>query len=67
MDFETMADDELNALADGATRERERRKTLAMLPGQIAAIVASFRSAGGDVDALILGLMNGGVDDTAEY
>ena len=47
MDFETMADDELNALADGATRERERRKTLAMLPGQIAAIVASFRSAGG--------------------
>ena len=65
MDFKTMADDELNALADGATRERERRKTLAMLPGQIAAIVAGFSSAGGDVDALISGLMNGGVDDAA--
>ena len=42
-----------------------RRKILTMLPGQIAAIVASFRSAGGDVDALILGLMNGVVDDAA--
>ena len=36
-----------------------------MLPGQVASIVASFRKAGGDVDALILGLMNGGVDDAA--
>ena len=31
-----------------------------MLQGRVASIVASFRSAGGDVDALILGLMNGG-------
>lgn len=65
MDFETMTDTELNAVADGANREIERRKILTILPGQAASIVASFRSAGGDVDALISGLMNGGVDDAA--
>lgn len=38
-----------------------------MPQGQVASIVASFRKAGGDVDALILGLMNGGVDDSSNF
>ena len=50
--IESYDDEKLDALAQAVLVEQERRRDLATIPGQVAALRAKFLNGGGDPAAL---------------